>query len=48
MPSAVSIICRKAKRKVKGLEDFHFHMLRHTFTSNMLSNGRLPRTDRNC
>ena len=26
-----------------GLEDFHFHMLRHTFTSNLLSNGAAPK-----
>ena len=38
-PGTVSIMCRQAKKKVPGLEDFHFHMLRHTFTSNLLSNG---------
>ena len=27
---------RAAKKKVKGLEDFHFHTLRHTYTSNLL------------
>ena len=42
-PSTVSIMCRKAKEKVKGLADFHFHMLRHTFTSNLLSNGAAPK-----
>ena len=42
-PSTVSIMCRQAKKKVKGLEDFHFHMLRHTFTSNLLSNGAAPK-----
>ena len=25
------------------LEDFHFHMLRHTYTSNLLSNGAAPK-----
>ena len=25
------------------LEDFHFHQLRHTFTSNLLSNGAAPK-----
>jgi len=29
----------EAKKKLEGFEDFHFHMLRHTFTSNLLSNG---------
>ena len=36
-------MCRKAKEKVEGLADFHFHMLRHTFTSNLLSNGAAPK-----
>ena len=30
-------------QKVKGLEGFHFHQLRHTFTSNLLSNGAAPK-----
>ena len=42
-PGTVGIMCRQAKKKVKGLEDFHFHMLRHTFTSNLLSNGAAPK-----
>ena len=31
-PSTVGIMCRTASRKVEGLEGFHFHQLRHTFT----------------
>lgn len=42
-PSTVSIMCRAAKKKVPGLEDFHFHMLRHTYTSNLLSGGAAPK-----
>ena len=42
-PSTVSVICRSARKKVAGLTDFHFHMLRHTFTSNLLSNGAAPK-----
>ncbi len=42
-PSTVSLICRRAKEKVAGLENFHFHMLRHTFTSNLLSYGAAPK-----
>ena len=42
-PSTVGLVCWKARKKVKGLEDFHFHMLRHTFTSNLLSNGAAPK-----
>ena len=42
-PGAVGIMCRQAKKEVPGLENFHFHMLRHTFTSNLLSNGAAPK-----
>ena len=40
--SAVGQVCRKAKKEVEGLEAFHFHMLRHTYTSNLLSGGAKP------
>lgn len=42
-PSTIGIMCRTASRKVEGLEGFHFHQLRHTFTSNLLSNGAAPK-----
>lgn len=42
-PSTVGIMCRTARKKMEGLEDFHFHMLRHTYTSNLLSNGAAPK-----
>ncbi len=42
-PSTVGIMCRTASKKVEGLEGFHFHQLRHTFTSNLLSNGASPK-----
>lgn len=42
-PPTVGIMCRAAKKKVKGLEDFHFHTLRHTYTSNLLSGGAKPK-----
>jgi len=38
----VSEVCRAAQ-KISGLESFHFHQLRHTFTSNLLSNGAAPK-----
>ena len=41
--STVSIACRTASKKIPGLEGFHFHQLRHTFTSNLLSNGAAPK-----
>ncbi|MCI8402684.1 MAG: tyrosine-type recombinase/integrase, partial [Lachnospiraceae bacterium] len=42
-PSTVSLMCWRAKEKAPGLEDFHFHILRHTFTSNLLSYGAAPK-----
>ena len=42
-PSTVGTVCRAIRKKVKGLENFHFHMLRHTFTSNLLSGGAAPK-----
>ena len=42
-PSTIGIMCKRASKKVKGLEGFHFHQLRHTFTSNLLSNGAAPK-----
>ena len=36
-------MCRAARKKIEGLKDFHFHQLRHTFTSNLLSNGATPK-----
>ncbi|MBR1585223.1 MAG: site-specific integrase [Clostridia bacterium] len=41
--STVSIACRTASKKIPGLDGFHFHQLRHTFTSNLLSNGAAPK-----
>lgn len=35
----VSIMCRSIKKKVEGMGGFHFHALRHTFTTNMFSCG---------
>ncbi|MBQ7246021.1 MAG: site-specific integrase, partial [Firmicutes bacterium] len=43
LPNTVALVCRTAKKKIPGLEDFHFHMLRHTYTSNMLSCGAAPK-----
>ena len=42
-PSTVGMVCRRANKQVEGLENFHFHMLRHTFTSNLLANGAAPK-----
>ena len=43
LPATVETACRTARRKLPELEDFHFHTLRHTYTSNLLSNGAAPK-----
>lgn len=43
-PNTVGLMCRSARKKLDELaDDFHFHELRHTFTSNLLSNGAAPK-----
>ena len=42
-PSTLSIACRTLAKKLDGFEGFHFHQLRHTYTSNLLSNGAAPK-----
>ena len=42
-PATVSNMCRTAKKRLDGMESFHFHQLRHTFTSNLLSYGAAPK-----
>ena len=37
--STIGIMCKRASKKLEGLEGFHFHQLRHTFTTNLISNG---------
>ena len=39
----VAAMCRTAAGKVKGLEGFHFHCLRHSYTTNLLANGAAPK-----
>lgn len=43
LPSTVEIACRSASRRVPELEGFHFHTLRHTYTTNLLTNGAQPK-----
>ena len=38
-PSTVHIAIKRAGKEIEGMESFHFHMLRHTFTTNLISNG---------
>lgn len=41
--TTLSNICRQLRNHIEGLENFHFHQLRHTYTSNLLSNGAAPK-----
>ncbi len=43
LPATVETACRTAAKKVPELEGFHFHTLRHTYTTNLLSNGAQPK-----
>ena len=42
-PGAIALACRSAKKHIPGLEGFHFHMIRHTYTTNLLANGAAPK-----
>ena len=42
-PTTLMTICKNVSQKLPGFEDFHFHVLRHTFTTNLLSNGAKPK-----
>ena len=42
-PNSVGITCRTAKKRIDGIDEFHFHTLRHTYTSNLLSGGAAPK-----
>lgn len=42
-PETIQSACRRIKLKLKGFENFHFHALRHTYTTNLLSNGAPPK-----
>ena len=43
LPSTLSIVCRSVAKRLDGFENFHFHQLRHIYTSNLLSNGAAPK-----
>lgn len=42
-PATVSSVCRTSRKKLDDMSDFHFHQLRHTYTSNLLSSGAAPK-----
>lgn len=39
LPSTLGTVCRTISKKLDGFEGFHFHQLRHTYTSNLLAAG---------
>ena len=43
LPSTLGLVCRSVSNRLEGFEGFHFHQLRHTYTSNLLSNGAAPK-----
>ena len=40
LPSTLGIVCSSVAKRLEG---FHFHQLRHTYTSNLLANGAAPK-----
>ena len=43
IPTTLGTVCRKVAKTLEGFEGFHFHQLRHTYTSNLLANGAAPK-----
>ena len=43
LPNTISLVCRAVAKKLDGFEGFHFHQLRHTYTSNLLAGGASPK-----
>ncbi len=42
-PSIIESACTQISKNIPGFENFHFHVLRHTFTTNLLTNGAKPK-----
>ncbi len=42
-PSTIKSVCWYVSKKLPGFENFHFHVLRHTYTTNLLANGAKPK-----
>ena len=41
-PEFVDRNCHRLSQKIEGLDGFHFHSLRHTYTSNLPAKGAAP------
>ena len=37
------LFAERWQKALEGFEGFHFHQLRHTYTSNLLANGAAPK-----
>ena len=42
-PSTIRTACKYVGENIPGFEGFHFHVLRHTYTTNLLKNGAQPK-----
>ena len=42
-PCTLGTTCKRISNKIQELEGFHFHTLRHTFTTNLLRSGAMPK-----
>lgn len=40
---AMARTCPYSRKKIGDMDDFHFHLLRHTYTTNLLSHGAAPK-----
>ena len=41
--NSIGEMCKSLRTKVEGLDGFHFHMFRHTYSTNLISNGVAPK-----
>ena len=42
-PANIAAACRVARERIPWLKGFHFHALRHTYTTNLLYGGAQPK-----
>ena len=42
-PGMIKTLCWNLARKLPEFENFHFHVLRHTYTTNLLAGGAKPK-----
>ena len=42
-PATISSVCRYSRKKIGDMDDLHFHLLRHTYTTNLLSHRAAPK-----